>query len=130
MLVFYTGTESDVRRATLDGKVLLDVGTETSTDAKPGVEAGATAGAAANVGAGGGLRVSFAAPPPQGIELLIETRASAIFRLVVQDLSFGLPEVAGQTFRPRPAHTMPAPAFRTSDTTIVRKSFALAPRKE
>jgi hypothetical protein len=110
MMIFYT--ESGVLRATLDGKTILDKESK-ATDGAPG-----------------GLRVSFSAPPPEGLELLLETRSDAPLDLVVQDLSFGLPEVAGLTFRPRPDDTMPAPSYRTSDTTIIRKSFALAPRKE
>ena len=111
MLFFYTGPESDVRRATLDGKTILDE------------ESKATDGARSN------LRVSFAAPPLEGMELFLETRADAPLNLVVEDLSFGLPEAARQTIRPRSDDTMPAPSYRTSDTTIVRKSLALTPQK-
>jgi hypothetical protein len=113
MLIFYTGPEAFVLRATLGGKTLLGEDSKTTDGARAG-----------------SLRVSFAAPPPEGLELLLETRTDAPLDLVVEDLSYGLPEVAGQTFRPRPGDAMPAPAYRTSDTTIVRKSFALAPRKE
>lgn len=107
MLIFYAGPESDVLRATLDGKTILDGGSKTPD------------------GAHAGLRVSFAAPPPEGLELFLETRAAAPLNLFVQDLSFGLPEAQGQTFRPRPDDTMPAPSYRTSDTTVVRRMLAL-----
>jgi hypothetical protein len=115
MLVFYT--EADVLSTVLEGKALIERGVLMS--------AGADAKSGMNVAEGGLLRVSFAAPPPEGIELLIETRADAPFRLVVEDLSFGLPQAPGQTYRPRPADTMPAPSYRTSDTTIVKKTLLL-----
>lgn len=114
VLVLYT--ERDVLRAVLEGKTLIEgILTSEGADAKP----------ASNVATGGALRVTFAAPPPEGVELLIETRASVPFRLVVEDLSYGLPEAPGQTFRPRPPDTMPLPSYRTSDTAIVKKSLAL-----
>jgi hypothetical protein len=114
MLVLYT--ERDVLRAVLEGKTLIEgILMSADDDAKPET----------NVATGGMLRVSFAAPPPEGLELLIETRASLPFRLVVEDISYGLPEVAVQTYKPRPADTMPFPSYRTSDTTIVRKTLAL-----
>src|SRR5438270_557600 len=84
MLLFYVEPGADVRRASLDGRALLDEASRATGDSK------------------NGLRVSFAAPPPEGLELLLETRAAAPVRLVVEDLSFGLPEVPGQLFRPRP----------------------------
>ena len=71
------------------------------------------------------LRVSFAAPPPEGLELLLETRAGAHAYLTVEDLSYGLPELPGQNFRPRPEDAMPVPSYRTSDTTIVKRTFDL-----
>lgn len=110
MLIFYTGPESGVLRATLNGKAILD-GESKATD-----------------GALIGLRVAFAAPPPEGLELFLETRAGAAVNLVVEDLSFGLPEAPGQSFRPRPDDTMPAPSSRTSDTTVVKKTLTLDPK--
>ncbi|MBC7932657.1 MAG: M20/M25/M40 family metallo-hydrolase, partial [Rubrivivax sp.] len=78
MLIFYTGPESGVLRATLDGKTLIDEDSKT-TDGTPAT-----------------LRVNFAAPPPEGLELLLETRTGTPLSLIVEDLSFGLPEAPGQ----------------------------------
>jgi hypothetical protein len=109
MLLFYVEPGADVRRATLDGRALLDEASRATEDSK------------------NGLRVSFAAPPPEGLELLLETRAAAPVRLVVEDLSYGLPELPGQSFRPRADDAMPVPSYRTSDTTIVRRTLDLSP---
>jgi hypothetical protein len=59
------------------------------------------------------------------LELTLKTRANGPLTLVVEDLSFGLPELPGQPLRARPEDTMPVPSYRTSDTTVVRRSFEL-----
>ena len=112
MLLFYTDADTRVRRAALDGKTLLAAG-----DLSAGADAGAP------------LRVSFVAPPVEGLELTIEADAGAPFRLAVEDLSYGLPEGQGLTVRPRPEDMMPVPSYRTSDTTVVRKVFSLGPTR-
>jgi hypothetical protein len=109
MLLFYVEPGSKILRASLDGQPLL----------------GGPAGAEGEER--GVLRVSFAAPPPEGVELLLETRADAPVRLTVEDLSYGLPELPGRTFRPRAGDAMPAPSYRTSDTTVVRRTLDLSP---
>ena len=108
LLLFYADAAAGLSRAVLDGKSLID-------DAR-GIERKT-------------LRVSFAAPPPEGLELRLETRADAPLRVAVEDLSYGLPEIPGQNFRVRAEDTMPVPSYRTSDTTVVRKTFSLDPRK-
>ena len=75
------------------------------------------------------MRVSFAAPPPEGLELRLETRADAPLRIAVEDLSYGLPEIPGQNFRVRAEDTMLVPSYRTSDTTVVRKTLSIDPQK-
>lgn len=109
MLLFYIEPGAGIRRATLDGKPLLDEAAGAAGDSR------------------GGLRVSFAAPPPEGLELLVETLAGGPARLTVEDLSYGLPELPGRTFRPRAGDAMPAPSYRTSDTTVVRRTLDLSP---
>ena len=109
MLLFYFEPGSKIIRASLDGQPLL----------------GGPAGAEGE--ARGGLRVSFAAPPPEGVELLLEMRLDAPALLTVEDLSYGLPELPGQSFRPRADDAMPAPSYRTSDTTVVRRTLDLSP---
>ncbi|HEV3468280.1 MAG TPA: M28 family peptidase [Pyrinomonadaceae bacterium] len=103
MLVAHTEPPLAVRRALVNGRPVFENGR-----AGPG---------------GPGLRLSYAAPPREGIELLLEVEPASPVRLVVQDVSYALPEIPGRTFAPRPAHMMPVPAYRTSDTTIVRKTF-------
>ena len=111
MLLFYADAGVNVRRATLDGKSLYGADTNTR-DA-----------------AGAPLRVSFVAPPPEGLELTVETDAAAPFKLGVEDLSYGLPESQSFNVRPRADDSMPVPSFRTSDTTVVRTVFSLAPSR-
>jgi len=105
MLIFYIDTGA-VSRAVLEGKTLVG-------------------GPDASGGAGKTLRVSFAAPPPEGLELVLETRLNARLRLAAEDLSYGLPDIPGKTFRPRPDYLMPLPSYRASDTTVIRRTFEL-----
>lgn len=111
MLIFYADADTRVRRASLDGKPLFSPDANTRD------------------GAGMPLRVSFVAPPPEGLELTVETDAAAPFRLGVEDLSYGLPESQGVTVRPRGDDSMPVPSYRTSDTTVVRTVFGLQPSR-
>src|SRR5205085_52328 len=108
LLLFYADAAAGLSRAVLDGKSLID-------DAR-GIERKT-------------LRVSFAAPLPEGLELRLETRADAPLRVAVEDLSYGLPEIPGQSFRARGEDTMPVPSYRTSDTTVVRKTLSIEPQK-
>ncbi|MCA1568629.1 MAG: M28 family metallopeptidase [Acidobacteria bacterium] len=64
----------------------------------------------------------YYAVPPEGIELTTEMRTTAPVRVRAVDLSYGLPEIPGANFQPRPAHMIPALASVT-DTTLVSKSF-------
>jgi hypothetical protein len=114
MLIFYADAETRVRRASLDGKPLLAVGDLASADVRA---------------AGAPLRVSFVAPPAEGLELTVETDAATPFKLGVEDLSYGLPEAPGLTVRPRADDMMPVPSYRTSDTTVVRTLFSLPPSR-
>jgi Peptidase family M28 len=102
-LLAFTGPETEVRRAFVNGRPLIENGDE----------------------ARHGLRLSFAAPPPEGVELLLEISDTSPLRLVVEDISYELPEVPGRAYKPRPAHMMPAPSTRSSDTTVVRRVFRL-----
>ncbi len=69
------------------------------------------------------LRLSYAAPPVEGIELLLEVRAAKPLRLTVEDVSYELPQLPELSHAPRPVEMMPAPSFRSSDTTLVSKTF-------
>jgi hypothetical protein len=66
--------------------------------------------------------LSYFALPEQGVELTIELARDEPVTLVVSDITHGLPELAGETFRPRPADMMPAPTELT-DITEVNKTF-------
>ena len=65
------------------------------------------------------------APPAE----FSSARADAPLRIAVEDLSYGLPEIPGQNFRVRAEDTMPVPSYRTSDTTVVRKTLSIEPQK-
>jgi hypothetical protein len=112
MLLFYADAGTRVRRATLDGRPLYGEGPEAAQD-----------------GTRAPLRVSFVAPPAEGLELVVETDAAAPFALGVEDLSYGLPEAPGISVRPRGEDSMPVPSYRTSDTTVVRTVFSLPPSR-
>jgi hypothetical protein len=66
--------------------------------------------------------LSYFALPEQGVELTIELARDEPVTLVVSDITHGLPELPGETFRPRPADMMPAPTELT-DITEVNKTF-------
>ena len=110
MLIFYAAAR--VRSATLDGRPLYGEGPEAAQDAQRPP-----------------LRVSFVAPPAEGLELVLETDAAAPFALGVEDLSYGLPDAPGVDVRPRGEDSMPVPSYRTSDTTVVRTVFSLPPSR-
>ena len=125
-MLFFTEPETDIRRAFVNGNLVLE-----SNDRTPTASGDATPPNAPPTGQSivpPGLRVSYAAPPPEGIELLLEIRDTSPLRLVLEDISYELPEVPGQTYTPRAPHMMPAPSFRSSDTTIVRRKFELDAR--
>ena len=66
--------------------------------------------------------LSYFALPQQGVELTIELARDEPVTLAVSDITHGLPELPGETFRPRPANMMPAPTELT-DSTEVNKTF-------
>jgi hypothetical protein len=109
MLLFYADSGTKVRNASLDGHALMSAGAPGVTEPP--------------------LRVSYVAPPAEGVELTVETDANAPFRLGVEDLSYGLPEAPGLSVRPRSDDMMPVPSYRTSDTTVVRTVFTLPPSR-
>jgi len=69
-----------------------------------------------------GLR--YYAAPPEGFELELHVRAAQGLRLRVVDQSYGLPELQGFTYRPRPEGRALAP-LQYNTTTIVSRSFPL-----
>jgi hypothetical protein len=64
------------------------------------------------------------APPEEGIALKLRVSSSHPVEIRVVDQSYGLPEIPGAVFRPRPDSMMPTPfGFGLSDATLVSKSF-------
>jgi hypothetical protein len=64
----------------------------------------------------------YYAVPAEGIELTTEMRTTGTVTVRAVDLSYGLPEIPGANFQPRPAHMIPA-LTSVTDTTLVSKSF-------
>jgi hypothetical protein len=106
LLLAHTDASTEVRRALVGGRVVFERHAGSNETH--------------------GLRLSYAAPPPEGVEITLELALASPLRLVVHDISYELPELPGRAYAPRPADTMPTPTSRTSDTTIVRKTFDLA----
>lgn len=73
------------------------------------------------------LQFNYFALPDKGFELTLRVTSAAPVKITVQDLSTGLPTIAGMTVLPRPASLMPTSVgFLPSDPTIVIKSFTFA----
>jgi hypothetical protein len=60
--------------------------------------------------------------PPEGIALALDVKAAGPLKLKVVDQSFGLPQLPGATYTPRPASFIPSPD-PLNDSTLVSKSF-------
>jgi hypothetical protein len=126
--VMVSATAAGIRSAQVNGRAAWTALDDGGADASPAAGGASTAGAAA-----GGvrtaepalLRLTYAAPPAEGFELSIEARAGVPLVLVVEDFTFGLPAEALLGRRPRQAHMMPAPNYRWSDATVVRRVFEL-----
>jgi Peptidase family M28 len=67
------------------------------------------------------LTFSYYNLPTEGIDLALTIQSPRSLRLIVQDLSYGLPTMPGTAIVPRPADRMPAPA--DLDPTLVTKTF-------
>ena len=66
----------------------------------------------------------YSAPPREGIELLLKTKASEPLNVKVADRSYQFPELTNLTIKARPSDIVPAP-FSYSDSTFISKSFSL-----
>ena len=71
-----------------------------------------------------GQLLVYSAPPPEGIELLLQTKSSEPLIVKVVDRSFQFPELTNVTVKARPNYIVPAP-FSYSDSTFIGKSFSL-----
>ena len=66
-------------------------------------------------------------PPAQGFDLAVEVVSPGNVKVFVRDFGYGLPQIPGLTYNPRPADRMPLareflPKNKT-DTVLVTKSF-------
>jgi hypothetical protein len=71
-----------------------------------------------------GQLLVYSAPPREGIELRLKTKASDPLHLKVVDQSYEFPELTNMTVKARPNNVVPAP-FSYSDSTFIGKSFSL-----
>ena len=65
----------------------------------------------------------YFSPQKEGFDLNLEIKTASPLELIVEDRSFGLPDIPNGSYKGRPNHIVPAPAF-CSDCTIVEKSAA------
>lgn len=63
------------------------------------------------------------APPQEGITLTLTVKPAEPLTIKVVDRSYGLPEIAGSHYEPRPDQVMPIPFPQMSDWTLVSKTF-------
>ena len=75
----------------------------------------------------GMVTFAYAAPPADGIEVVVRAPPATALRVAITDLSSGIPEVPGWRMPRRPATTMPAPGA-TADGIIIRRTFELPVR--
>ena len=66
----------------------------------------------------------YIAPPPEGIELVLELEQPPNVVLRVTDQSYGLPDIPGTSFKPRPDYMMPIASI-FNDGFLITKSFSL-----
>jgi hypothetical protein len=64
--------------------------------------------------------LTYSNVPETGIEFKLRVKGGGPVRLAVQDRSFGLPEIPGQTFAARPPAMVPVGG---GDVTLVRRAF-------
>jgi len=82
-----------------------------------------SAGVATPAGGGNKWGLRYFAVPAEGIELTLETKSSQPLAIRVVDQSYGLPQLAAESYRPRPANIIPSP-LPFSDSTFVSRSFS------
>lgn len=70
----------------------------------------------------GVVSLAFAAPPSDGVDLVVRLSTPAAVRIGVTELSSGIPDIPGWRTPRRPVTTMPAPGG-TADGIIVRRTF-------
>lgn len=109
------------RRAPLMS-VYADPGTEFSRVAVNGRQVAPNAKTGRNAEAEEPWMLRYFAVPEEGIELVLDTKSAAPFKLRVVDQSYGLPQTLQAALKSRPDYMMPLTS-PYSDATLVGKSF-------
>jgi hypothetical protein len=104
---FSVFVEGEVLKAAINGKEFIG-----------------TAGTRIPPGSGYNWAIQYAGVPPEGIELMLEVKASPQLKINVVDRTDGLPESLAASFKPRPDNLIPSPA-QYSNATVVSRRFAL-----
>jgi hypothetical protein len=107
VITVYMDSDTSVQEASLDGKSIED----------------GTANARRDNNSQTRWRMSYYAPPSEGIELILRVKPSLPVRIRVMDRSYGLPEIPGASLAARPAWLMPSAELLYSDQTLVNKSY-------
>lgn len=102
--VYVEGGE-DIAGAYIDGKSLVAQG-----DDRPRTNAGQ-------------LVLHYHGLPEDGVELKLVLKPARQVKIRVNDRTFGLPEIPGADFKPRPEYMMPV-SLPYSDATFVTKTFS------
>lgn len=66
--------------------------------------------------------MQYSAPPEQGFDLTLELKGARPLPLKVLEQSYGLPQMPGASYKPRPDYIVASPA-RYSDMSLVSKSY-------
>jgi Peptidase family M28 len=72
----------------------------------------------------GELKFIYWALPATGIPVTLTVPAGSAIQLTIHDISYGLPNIPGHTYKPRPADTMSGIAF-AGDATMVSHTVSL-----
>lgn len=67
--------------------------------------------------------IQYWAVPAEGLRLTLEVKAPRPFKLYLVERSYGLPEIPGQSFKPRPDYLMPSQSS-TADATLLSTSYS------
>ena len=68
----------------------------------------------------------YEALPDRGIDVKIQVRTDGLIELLLQDQSYGLPDIPGMSIEPMPNHIMPqANVSDFPHQTVVIKSFTI-----
>ncbi|MEP7339287.1 MAG: M20/M25/M40 family metallo-hydrolase [Acidobacteriota bacterium] len=68
-------------------------------------------------------RLNYYGLPADGIDLTLQVKTTGPVKIFVTDQSYGLPEIPGADYKPRPKTLMPSAWLPFSDQSLVNKSF-------